>query len=83
MLFEFQTQTSIDSNVNSGGRTLGRGTLGRGTLGRERKTRVDSRSGDLHRVDSRSGASLLYTNYSEKGDTPRVDSRSGAGEPVM
>ena len=26
------------------------------TLGRERKTRVDSRSGDLHRVDSRSGA---------------------------
>ena len=40
----------------SGGRTLGRGTLGRGTLGREQKTRVDSRSGDLHRVDSRSGA---------------------------
>ena len=39
-------------------RTLGRGTLGRGTLGRERKTRVDSRSGDLHRVDSRSGALL-------------------------
>ena len=38
-------------------RTLGRGTLGRGTLGRERKTRVDYRSGDLHRVDSRSGAS--------------------------
>ena len=37
-------------------RTLGRGTLGRGTLGRERKTRVDSWSGDLHRVDSRSGA---------------------------
>ena len=49
-----------------GYRTLGRGTLGRGTLGRERKTRVDSRSGDLHRVDSRSG------------DLPRVDSRSGA-----
>ena len=49
-----------------GGRTVGRGTLGRGTLGRERKTRVDSRSGDLHRVDSRSG------------DLPRVDSRSGA-----
>ena len=31
-------------------------TLGRGTVGRERKTKVDSRSGDLHRVDSRSGA---------------------------
>ena len=39
-----------------GYRTLGRGTVGRGTVGRERKTRVDSRSGDLHRVDSRSGA---------------------------
>ena len=47
-----------------GGRTLGRGTLGRGTVGREWKTRVDSRSGDLHRVDSRSGASLLNMNCS-------------------
>ena len=47
-----------------GDRTLGRGTLGRGTLGREWKTRVDSRSGDLHRVDSRSGASLLNMNCS-------------------
>ena len=42
--------------MREGYRTLGRGTLGRGTLGRERKTRVDSKSGDLHRVDSRSGA---------------------------
>ena len=42
-----------------GGRTLGRGTLGRGTLGRRRETRVDSRSGDPHRVDSRSGASAV------------------------
>ena len=47
-----------------GGRTLGRGTLGRGTLGREWKTRVDSRSGDLHWLDSRSGASLLNMNCS-------------------
>ena len=43
---------------------------------------MDSRSGDLHRVDSKSGASLLSINYSGKEDTPRVDSRSGAGEPV-
>ena len=42
--------------ATEGGRTLGRRTLGRGTLGRERKTRVDSRLGDLHRVDSWSGA---------------------------
>ena len=48
-----QTQAIV-----SGGRTLGRGTIGRGTLGRRRQTRVDSRSGDPHRVDSRSGASL-------------------------
>ena len=48
---------AIGTNSLIGGRTLGRGTVGRGTLGRERKTRVDSRSGDLHRVDSRSGAS--------------------------
>ena len=41
----------IFPHVGFGGRTLGRGTLGR-----ERKTRVDSRSGYLHRVDSRSGA---------------------------
>ena len=34
------------------------------TLGREWETRVDSRSGDLHRVDSRSGASLLNMNCS-------------------
>ena len=54
------------SSYVQGYRTVGRGTLGRGTVGRERKTRVDSRSGDLHRVDSRSG------------DLPRVDSRSGA-----
>ena len=38
---------------------LGRGTLGRRTLGRRRQTRVDSRSGDPHRVDSRSGASVM------------------------
>ena len=43
---------------------------------------MDSRSGDLHRVDSKLGASLLSINYSGKEDTPRVDSRSGAGEPV-
>ena len=48
-----------------GYRTLGRGTLGRGTLGRERKTRVDSRSGDLHRVDSRSGALIACYCYAD------------------
>ena len=55
--------TLVASNLNKlltlkeiGYRTLGRGTVGRGTLGRERKTRVDSRSGDLHKVNSRSGA---------------------------
>ena len=57
---------ALSQSFFKGGRTVGRGTLGRGTVGRERKTRVDSRSGDLHRVDSRSG------------DLPRVDSRSGA-----
>ena len=49
----------------AGYRTLGRGTLGRGTLGRERKTRVDSRSGDLHRVDSRSGALIACYCYAD------------------
>ena len=37
-------------SIEIGYRTLGRGTLGRGTLGRRWKTRVDSWSGDLHRV---------------------------------
>ena len=50
-------------SFQTGYRTLGRGTVGRGTLGRERKTRVDSRSGDLHRVDSRSGALMQYACY--------------------
>ena len=54
----------VPQSTMDGDRTLGRGTLGRGTLGREWKTRVDSRSGDLHRVDSRSGASLLNMNCS-------------------
>ena len=61
----FRQLLSKDDTI-VGYRTLGRGTVGRGTVGRERKTRVDSRSGDLHRVDSRSG------------DLLRVDSRSGA-----
>ena len=74
-VFDFYTlKTNFLENFwykfRGGGGGGGR-TLGRGTLGRERKTRMDSRSGDLQRVDSRSG------------DTPRVDSRSGAGEPVM
>ena len=57
--------TGIKRRVFEGYRTLGRGTLGRGTLGRERKTRVDSRSGDLHRVDSRSGALIACYCYAD------------------
>ena len=47
------------------GLKFGYRTLGRGTLGREWKTRVDSRSGDLHRVDSRSGALIACYCYAD------------------
>ena len=57
-------QVFIDSDPKNNELLIGDRTLGRGTLGREWKTRVDSRSRDLHRVDSRSGASLLNMNCS-------------------